>query len=378
MKKMRVLIAPDKFKGSLTSPQVARAIARGFTAAWPQAETILCPLADGGEGTMDVLVEATSGKRVPYAVTGPRGELRDANLGILGDEATAVVEMAEASGLELIAPEKRDPKLTSTVGTGELILHALDMGIRKIIVAIGGSATNDGGTGMAAALGVRFLDSQGNELPGGGGNLERLERIDDSGLDRRIEETRVVVASDVTNRLLGDEGASRIFAPQKGAGPEDVKLLEDGMCRLSQACQAWLGRDPADSPGAGAAGGLGYGLMAFLGAEIRPGIDVVMEYTGFERLLEGCDLVITGEGKLDAQTAYGKTVVGVGRAASAVPVVALAGCVEDGASVLHELGISCILSIAPGPISLEESKRAAAVLLQARSSELACLLKTLR
>jgi glycerate 2-kinase len=379
MKKMRVLVAPDKFKGSLTAPQAARAVVRGFSDAWPQAELIPCPLADGGEGTMDALVEATSGKKVTCEVTGPLGERRQAELGILGNGTTAVVEMAQASGLELIAPEKRSPRLTTTRGTGDLIRRALDMGIREIIVAIGGSATNDGGTGMAAALGARFLDSEGRELPDGGGYLGELYEVDLSGLDSPIGEARVIVACDVTNRLLGDEGASRIFAPQKGASPEDVETLEACMARLSEVCGACLACDPAAEAGAGAAGGLGYGLMTFLGAEIRPGIDVVMEYTGFQGLLEGCDLVITGEGRLDAQTAYGKTVVGVGRAAAAwgVPAVALAGDLEAGTQALHRLGISCALSIAPGPINLDESKRRAGELLETSARELAYLLKSL-
>lgn len=376
---MRVLIAPDKFKGSLSSSKVAKAIARGFAAGWPEAEILTCPLADGGEGTMDVLIEATGGKKVACEVSGPLGERRDACLGILGDGETAIVEMAEASGLELIPADRRDPKLTSTRGTGMLIRHALEMGIRKIIVAIGGSATNDGGTGMAVALGARFLDSDGLALPEGGGFLRRLDAIDTSGLDPRISEAEITVACDVANRLLGDEGASRVFAPQKGARPEDVELLEGCLARLADVAKGCLGRDLADSSGAGAAGGLGYGLMAFLGANVRPGIDMVIEYTGCASLMEGCGLIITGEGRLDAQTAYGKTVIGVARAATrrGIPVMAMGGEVTDGAIHLHDLGVSSVIAIASGPLTLEESKQSAASLLEKRAREIAALLRAI-
>lgn len=373
---MRVLIAPDKFKGSLSSSQAARAIERGFISGYPDAETIVCPLADGGEGTMDVLVEATSGRKVVCEVTGPLGERRQASLGFLGDGKTAVVEMAEASGLQLMAPEERDPKSTSTRGTGDLIRYALDIGIREIIVAIGGSGTNDGGAGMAQALGARFVDCDGNDLLPGGSCLRSLEKVDLSELDPRVREARIIVACDVTNKLLGDEGASRIFAPQKGASQQDVELLEACLARLAEVTGQCLNCDCEESPGAGAAGGLGYGLMAFLGARIRPGIEVVMEYAGFERLAKDCRLVITGEGRLDAQTAYGKTVIGVARAAERrrIPVLALAGEVAEGASSLHRLGVSCILSIAPGPISLEESKQRAGQLLENCAREIGVLL----
>ncbi|OFW56893.1 MAG: glycerate kinase [Candidatus Solincola sediminis] len=373
---MRVLIAPDKFKGSLSSSQAAHAMARGFISGFPDAETIIRPLADGGEGTMDVLVEATGGRKVACEVTGPMGERRQADLGLLGDGKTAVVEMAQASGLELITEDKRDPKWSSTRGTGDLIRCALDEGMREIIVAIGGSATNDGGAGMAQVLGARFLDSEGFDLQAGGGCLRDLDKIDLTGLDPRIKEVRIGVASDVANCLLGDEGASRVFAPQKGAGPEDVELLEAGLSRLSEVTTKYIGRNLEENPGAGAAGGLGFGLMAFLGAEMRPGIEVVMEYTGFEKQMDGCRLVITGEGRLDSQTAYGKTVIGVARAAKRrhIPVVALAGEVTKGAAELHRLGVSCILSITPGPLSLADSKRGAGRLLEDCAREIASLL----
>ena len=373
---MRIIIAPDKFKGSLSAREAAQAISRGLSGGWPEAELTSCPLADGGEGTLEVLVHATGGKTVACDVTGPLGEARRAPLGILGDGKTAVVEMAAASGLVLVPPGKRDPRYTTTLGTGDLIRAALDMGMRRIIVGIGGSATNDGGSGMASALGVRFLDDYGDDLSPGAIYLNNLETLDMGGLDPRILQTRIVVASDVNNPLLGEEGASHVYATQKGASEYDVELLESGLTRLSEAVSAALVPGLEKKPGAGAAGGLGFGLMAFLGAEIRPGVDVVMEAAGFERKLTTCDLAITGEGRLDAQTAYGKTVSGVARVASrlGIPVLALAGEVAEGAEKLHELGVTAMLGIAHGPMSLEESIASAPLLLLDTSRELASLL----
>ncbi len=376
---MRVIIAPDKFKGSLAASEVSKAISRGFSGGWPEAELIACPLADGGEGTMEVLVQATGGKTVACDVAGPLGEARRAPLGILGDGKTAVVEMAAASGLVLVPPAKRDPRYTTTQGTGDLIRAALDMGMRNIIVGIGGSATNDGGSGMASALGVRFLDDCGEDLPPGAIYMNNLETLDMAGLDPRILQARIVVASDVTNPLLGEGGASHVYAPQKGASEYDVELLEAGLSRLSEVVSSLLVPGLEDKPGAGAAGGLGFGLMAFLGAEIRPGVDVVMEAVGFEHKLAACGLAITGEGRLDAQTAYGKTVTGVARAASkrGIPVLVLAGEVTEGAAKLRGLGVTAMLGIAPGPLSSEESMRLAGPLLHRTSRELAFLLRCL-
>jgi glycerate kinase len=376
---MRIIIAPDKFKGSLGSREVAEAIARGFSGGWPGTELVSCPLADGGEGTLEVLVHTTGGKAVVCDVTGPLGERRRAPLGILGDGKTAVVEMATASGLVLVPPDKRDPRYTTTAGTGDLIRAALDMGMRRIIVGIGGSATNDGGTGMASALGVRFLDDCSEDLPAGAIYLNNLESIDMRGLDPRILQARIVVASDVTNPLLGDKGATRVYAPQKGASEYDVELLERGLSRLAEVVSATLVPGVEDRPGAGAAGGLGFGLMAFLGAEVRPGVEVVMEAVGFEDKLSACDLVVTGEGRLDAQTAYGKTVTGVARAAGqrGIPVLALGGEVAEGAEKLHELGVTAMLGIASGPLSREESMRLAGPLLERTSREIASLLRSL-
>lgn len=374
---MRILICPDKFKGSLSASEAAAAIERGITEGWPEAETILCPLADGGEGTLEVLVKATGGRLVEMEVTGPLGEKRRAPFGITGDGKTAIVEMASASGLELIPSERRDPKRTTTAGTGDLIRAALDLGIRRVIVGIGGSGTNDGGTGMAAALGARFLDQQGEELPPGGGRLERLHRLDLSRLDPRIRETEIVVASDVDNPLLGPQGATRVYASQKGATPEDVELLERGLARLAEVTARSLGRRLENNPGAGAAGGLGFGLMAFLGARMEPGIEVVMEAVGFQRLLVSSQLVITGEGRLDAQSTRGKTVNGVARKAleRGLPVLALGGEIATGAEALHEIGVTAMFPIAGGPVDRRESMLKAAQLITRTSREIARLLR---
>lgn len=373
---MRILVAPDKFKGFLSSREAAAAISQGWAEGWPEAEIITCPLADGGEGTMEVLVDATQGRVIPTDVTGPLGDRMEAHFGLLGDGATAVVEMAAASGLELIPSERRDPMITSTRGTGDLMRAALDMGVGSIIVGIGGSGTNDGGTGMASALGARFLDGRGRELPEGGGYLAELAEVDLSSLDPRIEETDIVVASDVTNPLLGEHGASRVYAAQKGAGGKDLDILEKGLRRLAEVVSSDLGMKLDEEPGAGAAGGLGYGLMAFAGAEMKPGIEVVMQQVGFQELLQGCDLVITGEGRLDDQTAYGKTVTGVARAAQVrnIPVLALGGEVTEGAKELHELGVSALLGISFGPIDLETSMREAGSLLKRCAREVSLLL----
>lgn len=376
---MRILIAPDKFKGSLSATEAADAMARGWAAGWPEAELLLCPLADGGEGTLEVLVRATGGRTVECDVTGPLGEPRRASFGILGDGKTAVVEMAAASGLALIPPDKRDPRYATSAGTGDLIRCALDAGARRIIVGIGGSATNDGGTGMAAALGARFLDDCGEELPPGAIYLNNMESMETGGIDPRVRETDFIVASDVTNPLLGEEGASRVYGPQKGASEYDVELLESGLRRLAEVASSHVAPGYEDRPGAGAAGGLGFGLMAFLGAKLWPGTGVVMAAVGFKRKLEGCGLVVTGEGRLDAQTAYGKTVSGVARAAraSGIPVLALGGEIAEGAEGVRGMGVTALLGIGRGPMTREESMAAGASLLEATCRELASLLRSL-
>ena len=386
---MRVVVAPDKFEGSLRAGQAAEAIAAGLRRARPDAEVVRLPLGDGGAGTLEALL-AAGFERVPVRATGPTGEPADAAIAVQGRRA--FVEMAEASGLKRLPGGRRAPLEATTYGTGELIAAALDRGARELVLGIGGSATTDGGAGMAAALGARLLDRDGAELPPGGAALLRLARVDVSGLDPRLAEARVTVASDVDNPLVGErgaaavygpqkgasesdsevldsalthfvqvleesvgpEGAAAVYGPQKGAGPDDVLLLDSALRRYARVLADDLGLDLAGTPGAGAAGGLGAGAIAFLGAELRTGIELVLELVGFDQAVAGADLVITGEGKLDAQSLRGKAPVGVARAAAAhgVPVVAVAGVVEVADRELRAAGFEeahALLELEPDP-----------------------------
>ena len=354
---MKIVIAPQGFKGNLTALQVARAIDNGIKRVVPSATTTIKPMADGGEGTVQALVDATGGEIIVTEVTDPlRGRVK-AHWGILSDKLTAVIEMASASGLPLVPPEKRNPLVTTTYGTGELIRAALDHSCRKLIIGIGGSATNDGGAGMAQALGAKLLDAKGEELPFGGAALARLERIDVSNLDPRLADFDVTLASDVNNPLCGPRGASAIYGPQKGATPEMVKQLDAALAHYADVIQKDLGIDFREVPGAGAAGGLGMGLMVFLKAKMIPGIDVVIKATNLVADLKDADLVFTAEGRIDRQSAMGKVPTGVALKAKEFgsPVIALAGEVADDCRVVFEQGIDAVLSIAPGPISLEQS-----------------------
>lgn len=371
---MKVVIAPDSFKESLSAPEVAAAIARGWSRARPTDEILLRPMADGGEGTVDAVLAATSGERRECRVRGPLGEPVLAHWGWLG-EGAAVIEMAAASGLHWVPAAQRDATRTTSYGTGELIRAALDGGARKLILGLGGSATNDGGMGLLQALGVRFLDAQGAPLGDGGAELARLQRIELDGLDPRLAETEVEVAADVDNPLCGARGASAVFGPQKGASPAQVEQLDQALQRLAAVAAQTLGEDHSRFPGVGAAGGLGFAARAFLRARFRPGIELVAEVSGLAEALSGADLAITGEGRLDAQSLHGKTPVGVARAAAAagVPVIALAGSLGEGYARLHEAGIAAAFSLAPGPISLAEALAGAAGELQARAEELARL-----
>ena len=374
---MRVVIAPDSFKGSATAQQVASALATGWRREWPEAHIDEVPVADGGEGTVDAMVHATGGRFVEAVVTGPLGEPVTARYGILGDGATAVIEMAAASGLPLVPSHARDPRRTTTRGTGELILAALDAGCRRIIIGIGGSATNDGGAGMAQALGVRLLDEAGNELPPGGGPLRRLARIDVSGLDPRVREAELVVACDVDNPLTGPRGASHVFGPQKGATPAMVAELDAALAHYAAVIQRDLGLDVAQLPGAGAAGGLGAGLVAFCGAALRPGAAIVLEAVGLERHVQAADLVITGEGRLDGQSAAGKAPVAVARLAKrwGKPVIAVAGALGDDADQLAAEGIDAAIAITPRPMPVQEAMARAEELLEACGRRLARLVR---
>lgn len=354
---MKIVIAPQGFKGNLTALEVARAIEAGVKRIVPDALTILKPMADGGEGTVQALVDATGGEIMTTEVTGPLGERINAHWGILNDRVTAVIEMAAASGLPLVPPEKRNPLTTTTYGTGELILAALAKGCRKLIIGIGGSATNDGGAGMAQALGARFLDAKGKELAPGGAALADLEHIDVTNLDPRLVGFEVTLACDVNNPLCGPRGASAIYGPQKGATPELVEQLDAALAHYADVVRKDLGADVQNVAGAGAAGGLGMGLMVFLKARLIPGIDVVIEATNLVADLTGADLVFTAEGRIDCQSAMGKVLTGVALKAKEFgsPVIALAGEVADDCRVVYEQGIDAVLSIAPGPISLDQS-----------------------
>jgi glycerate kinase len=374
---MRIVVAPDSFKGSLTALAVAEAMGRGIHAVFPDADVAKVPIADGGEGTVDALVVATGGRIEERAVRGPLGEPVQARWGVLGTGDTAVIEMAAASGLPLVPPPRRDPRLTTTFGTGELLRAALDAGHRRIILGIGGSATNDGGTGLARALGIRFLDSTGTELPEGGAALARLDRIDLSGLDPRAANAELVVACDVDNPLTGPRGASAVYGPQKGATPEMVRLLDDALAHYARIARDATGRDIAGAAGAGAAGGLGAGLLFFTPAKLRPGVEIVLEATGFDSLVRDADLVITGEGRTDFQSAMGKAPVGVAAAAKrhSVPVVCLSGGLGDGADEVLSKGIDALASSVPGPMALEECMRHGAALVEAAAARVCRLIK---
>jgi glycerate kinase len=358
---MKVIVAPDKFKGSLTAPEAAHAIARGIARAAPSAEIDLVPMADGGEGTVEALVEATGGEYGEALVTGPMGHPLLARYGKLGDGRTAVIEMAAASGLVLVRQADRNPLEASTFGTGELILAAIEAGADRLIVGIGGSATNDGGAGMAQALGFRLLDADGIDLPPGGGPLDRLDRIISPEI-HRLRGIEIAVACDVANPLCGPTGASAVYGPQKGATPEDVVILDRNLARLARIIERDLGMTVADRPGSGAAGGLGAGLIAFAGGKLEPGVSLVIEAVGLAGRLEGADLCLTAEGSIDGSSAFGKTAVGVARLAKALgcPTLAIAGSIGPGAeSVLLE-GVDAYFSLCPGPTTLGDAMSHAA------------------
>lgn len=354
---MKIVIAPDSFKGSLTALEVCEAAARGLEAIDPSFEIVQVPMADGGEGTVQSLVDATGGSLVTHTVTGPLGEPVDAIYGLLGDGESAVIEMAAASGLPLVPDDLRNPLNTTTFGTGELIAAALDQGRRKLIVGIGGSATTDAGAGMAQALGVRLLDESGEPIGFGGADLARLATIEMTDADPRLRDTEIRVACDVDNPLYGERGAAYVYGPQKGASPDDVKVLDANLCHVADVVQRDLGLDVRDLPGAGAAGGLGAGLVAFCGATLEPGVEIVVDAVDLPGFMRGADLCITGEGAIDSQTAFGKTPAGVTEVArrEGVPVIALAGGVAFDAVSLHERGFGALASILNGPMSLSEA-----------------------
>jgi len=370
---MKIVIASDSYKHCLTSREAGLWLQKGIHSGLPGAEIRVVPVADGGEGTMTALVDATGGKTFSTPVRGPLGDIVEAEFGLLGDGTTGVVEMASASGIELIPDNKRNPLKASTYGTGELIRKALDAGCRRLIIGLGGSATNDGGTGMLAALGVRFLDGSGNAIQEGGGGLDAISEIDVEGLDQRIFECDIIVASDVNNPLTGKNGASFVYGPQKGADADTARQLDENLERYAKITARLLGADHSESPGAGAAGGLGFGILAFLKGSMRNGFDVVREVTGLEKVIEDSDLIITGEGRLDFQTQYGKTPYGVAQIAGKYgkPVIAVGGSLGKGYEVLYNKGFTSIISIADRPMTLEESLSEAPQLLKAAGRAIA-------
>lgn len=377
---MKVVIAPDSFKDSLDAAGVARAIGTGLAEVWPDAELVECPMADGGEGTMEAILAASQGELRHQVVRGPLGAPVEAGWGWLASSRTAIIEMAQASGLQLVPTGQRDACRSSTWGTGELIAAALAAGATRIVLAIGGSATNDGGSGMLRALGLRLLGANGQPLAEGGQALAGLAHIDASDLDPRLAEVQVEVAADVDNPLCGPHGASAIFGPQKGASPEQVQALDQALGHFADHCAQLLGEDVRDFPGCGAAGGMGFAAKAFMGARFRPGVEVVADLAGLDALVQGADLVITGEGRFDAQTLRGKTPMGVARVAKrhGVPVVVLAGTLGEGYQQLYAHGIDAAFALASGPMTLERACAEAGVLLRARATDIARLWQVAR
>ena len=368
----KIVIAPDSYKGCLSALDVANIIESAILEFYPKINIVKVPIADGGEGTVDALVTATKGKFIYSEVLNPLGEKILAKWGILGDGTSAVIEMASASGLPLVPKEKRNPYITSTFGTGQLILSALNAKCKKIVIGIGGSATNDGGAGMAKALGVKFFDESDNELEEGGLALQKLKRIDISNIEARIKDVEILVACDVDNPLCGPRGASAVYGPQKGATPEMVKELDKALLNFSKVSKEATGKDVKDIPGAGAAGGLGAGLMLFTNASLIPGVELVLKITGFDTLVRDADLVITGEGNTDFQTVFGKAPVGVAKAAKKynIPVICISGGLGDGYESVFENGIDAIISISSKPASLEECMLNGATLLKSATKRL--------
>lgn len=354
---MKILIAADSFKDALPALEVCQAVARGLKRALPQAEPVLFPMADGGEGTAEILTFHSRGQRIEKEVNDPLFRPVNAGYGLSGDGKTAFIEMAAASGLPLLKQEERSALKTTTFGTGELILDAIQRGAAKILLGIGGSATNDAGMGMAAALGYRFFDEGGERLPATGENLAKVSSIDLSHLLFNPEHLEVEVLCDVDNPLFGEKGAARVYAPQKGAGADAVETLDAGLRHFARLLADKFEQDFAHIPGAGAAGGLGAGAMAFLGGRLRPGIEAVMDYTGFEDQLKGVQFVITGEGKVDSQTLHGKLIYGITRRARAagVPVIALCGALLASPEDIEAIGLKAAFSIQNRPLSLEEA-----------------------
>lgn len=374
---MKIVIAPDSWKESLSALDVARAIEDGFREIFPTAEYVCLPVADGGEGTVEAMVAASGGRIINVTVRGPLGEPVAAFYGLSGDGKRAIIEMAAASGLERVPPASRNPRITTSWGTGELIRHALDYGVEHIIIGIGGSATNDGGAGMLQALGVRLLDRRGVSLPQGGAALAELARIDASGIDPRLAACRLEVACDVTNPLTGPDGASAVFGPQKGATPEMVQELDRALAHFATLIFRDLNKSVSTLAGGGAAGGMGAALWAFCGGVLRPGCEIVTEALNLDALVADASLVITGEGRIDSQTIHGKVPVGVARVAKryGLPVIGIAGSLTRDVGVVHHHGIDAVFSVLYRICTLEEAMNGAAANIRLTARNIAATLK---
>ncbi|MCE7520137.1 glycerate kinase [Halomonas titanicae] len=369
---MNVLLCPDSFKDALSAQDAATAMARGVQRAAPEAHVQVCPLADGGEGSLDALIAATGAERRQLNVQDALGRPRQAAWGWLSDQRTAFIELAEASGLQHLAADERNALHTSTFGVGELLLAALDQGAEKALLLLGGSATNDGGAGMLQALGARFLDQSGEPLPPGGAALNQLASLELDGLDPRLAKFSLEAAVDVDNPLLGERGASAVFGPQKGASPEEVEQLDRALGHFADISAHALGDDYRTLPGAGAAGGMGFAAKAFLNATLKPGIEMIMQQADMASLLARADLVITGEGRLDGQSLAGKTPIGVSRAAKRLhkPVIVLAGSLGDGWQACFDEGVTAAFALADGPMALADALARTAELLEVRCESL--------
>ena len=373
---MKIVIAPDSYKESLSALEVATHIELGFKEVFPNAQYVKVPMADGGEGTVQAMIEATDGRRIEVDVTAPLGNRITSFYALTGDGRTAMIEMAAASGLALVPAEQRNPEVTTSYGTGELIVAALDAGARHLILGIGGSATNDGGAGMLQALGVKLLDGAGQDMGRGGAALAQLARIDASGIDARLAECVVEVACDVDNPLTGERGASAIFGPQKGATPAMVQALDANLRHFAQVIQRDLGVDVDQVAGAGAAGGMGAAMLAFMQGQLRPGCEIIAKAVGLDAAVRGADLVITGEGRIDQQTIFGKTPFGVATVARqhGVPVIGIAGSLGQNAHVVHAHGIAAIASVLSRPCNIQEAVAEAEFNVRTTARNIAALL----
>ena len=374
---MKIIIAPDSFKGSLTSFQAADAIEKGFLKVLPKTEIVKIPMSDGGEGTVKCLIEATEGKYFKEYVSNPLGKRIEAEYGILGDGETAVIEMASTSGILLIPKEKQNPLYTTTFGTGELIRKVLQRGYKKIILGLGGSTTTDGGAGALQALGVKLLDSKGKNIKPGGLYLKELDKIDISRIDKNVKNTELILMCDVNNPLLGHQGAARVYSSQKGASPSEVKLLERNLLHFAKIIKRDLGKDISNIPGSGAAGGLGAGLSSIFNTEFKSGIEVAIEITELSRRMEETDLVITGEGELNFQTLYGKVPFGVAELAKKknIPVIIFVGNIKKDTEKLYTNYFDKIISLTSSKISKEEAMKNAFLIFSSKAEEVAKLYK---